>query len=54
VSHTFKSWQYWMLPSRLTRLNFVLFVCLFVWSAGIDMFDKEVEVDGERVKVYIW
>ena len=22
--------------------------------AGIDMFDKEVDIDGERIKMYIW
>ena len=31
----------------------IVFMCAPI-STGIDMFDKEIEVDGERVKVYIW
>lgn len=25
-----------------------------VLPAGFDMFEKEVEIDGERIKVYLW
>lgn len=27
---------------------------LFWFIAGFDMFEKEVEVDGEKVKMYLW
>ena len=31
--------------------------CYHIWDyycAGFDMFEKEVDIDGERIKVYLW
>ena len=29
-------------------------VYTLVQLAGFDMFEKEVEIDGERIKMYLW
>ena len=34
--------------------NWFCFIQVATFTLGIDMFEKEVEIDGEPIKMYIW